>query len=99
MPPKRAVAAETYALATIVVDMVVAVLGDDRAQQLLAHILAGIQQRMTLAALINAGGGGGGPGPGGPGPGGPPGGGGPGPAGPPGGGRVGRGRPLKRRKR
>jgi hypothetical protein len=96
MPPKRAVAAETYALATIVVDMVVAVLGDALAQQLLAHILAGIQQRLIM---INAGGGGGGPGPGGPGPGGPPGGGGPGPRGPPGGGTVADGRRLKRRKR
>ncbi len=98
MPPKRSVAPETIAWATIVVDMVVAALGDDRAQQLLANILAGIQQRMTLAALINAGGGGGGPGPGGPGPGGPPGGGDAGPRGPPGGGTDADGSRLKRSK-
>ena len=92
MPPKRRHAStdgatSEFALATIVVNMVVAILGDVQAQMLLAHTLDGIQLRR--AGL----GGGGGPGHDGPGPGGPPGGGGGG-----GGGGAADG-PPKRKKR
>ncbi len=98
MPPKRRHAStdgatSEFALATIVVNMVVAILGDAQAQLLLAHTLDGIHLRRVRL------GGGGGPDHDGPGPGGPPGGGGPGPRGPPGGGTVADGRRLKRRKR
>ena len=92
MPPKRRHAStdgatSEFALATIVVNMVVAILGDAQAQLLLAHTLDGIHLRRVRL------GGGGGPDHDGPGPGGPPGGGGGG------GGGGAADRPPKRKKR